>query len=57
VSLRHPSRPQTDRISMAPLDPFMAHAFVLACGFLASAGFMRFVVKKPASDVAKRPKG
>ena len=39
---------------MNPLDPALAHVFVVACGFLASAGFMRFVMKKPASDSAKR---
>jgi hypothetical protein len=42
---------------MAQLDPAMAHAFIVACGFLASAGFMRFVMKKPASNDAKRPRG
>jgi hypothetical protein len=39
---------------MNPLDPHLVHAFVVACGFLASAGFMRFVMKKPATDPAKR---
>jgi hypothetical protein len=42
---------------MTPIDPFHAHAFIVACGFLASAGFLRFVVKKPAPETAKRPKG
>lgn len=41
---------------MTTIDPALTHAFVVACGFLASAGFMRFVVKKPASDTAKPPK-
>lgn len=41
---------------MTPMDPALTHAFIVACGFLASAGFMRFVIKKPAAD-AKRPKG
>jgi len=41
---------------MTSLDPVLAHAFVIACGFLASAGFMRFVVKKPAANSAKRPR-
>jgi hypothetical protein len=41
---------------MIPLDPAHAHAFVVACGFLASAGFMRFVIKKPASDTGRQPK-
>lgn len=41
---------------MTSIDPALVHAFVVACGFLASAGFMRFVVKKPASDAGKRPR-
>lgn len=40
---------------MTSLDPSLTHAFVVACGFLASAGFMRFVIKRP-SDAAKRSK-
>jgi hypothetical protein len=42
---------------MPPIAPAQAHAFVAACGFLASAGFLRFVVKKPAPSPAKSPKG
>jgi hypothetical protein len=42
---------------MTPIAPAQAHAFVAACGFLASAGFLRFVVKKPAPETGKRPKG
>ncbi|HWE98674.1 MAG TPA: hypothetical protein VG248_02655 [Caulobacteraceae bacterium] len=36
------------------MSPTLVHAFVAACGFLASAGFMRFVLRRPAqakSDV------
>jgi hypothetical protein len=39
---------------MTPIDPAHARAFVAACGFLASAGFLRFVVKKPNPATAKR---
>jgi hypothetical protein len=41
---------------MTPIAPAQAHAFVAACGFLASAGFLRFVAKKPASPSSKIPK-
>ena len=39
------------------IDDAPGPAFVAACGFLASAGFLRFVVRKPEPNAAKRPKG
>jgi hypothetical protein len=33
---------------MTPPTPPLTHAFIAACGFLASAGFLRFVIRKPA---------